>query len=126
MTTLWVGLGGALGSIARYHVAQWTAARHGTSFPWGTLAVNLVGSLLLVALMHVALRTEAVPPTVRVALSSGVLGGFTTYSSFNHETLAMLQAGVPGKAVAYVLATVLGCLAFGALGWLGARAAVGA
>ncbi len=126
MTTLWVGLGGAIGSIARYHVGELSRQRFGAGWPWGTLAVNLLGSLLLMALMHVALRSDSVPAAARVALGSGVLGGFTTYSSFNFETIALVQSGAWGRAAAYVAATVLGCLAAGALGWLAARAVVGA
>jgi CrcB protein len=87
MNTLWVGLGGALGSIARYHVGR-VAASRAPGFPWGTLAVNLLGSLLIGVVMHLALRGRLDEPT-RLALGVGVLGGFTTYSSFNHETIAL-------------------------------------
>jgi CrcB protein len=115
MTTLWVGLGGALGSIARYHVGL-LVGRRGAPFPWATLAVNLAGSLLLAFLMHLALRGK-IDETWRVALGTGVLGGFTTYSAFNYETFAMAQAGAWPRAAAYVAATLLGCLAAGAAGW---------
>jgi CrcB protein len=121
MSTLWVGLGGALGSIARYHVGLLTARRF-SGLPWGTLAVNLLGSLLLSLLVHLALRGRVDEP-VRIALGVGVLGGFTTYSSFNHETLALLQQGAWPRAAAYVALTVLGGLACGALGWSLGRAA---
>jgi CrcB protein len=121
MKTLWVGLGGALGSIARYHVGALTTRRW-PGFPWGTLAVNVVGSLALAIVMALALRGR-LDDTARVALAAGVLGGFTTYSTFNYETIALAQAGAWGKAAIYVAATVLGCLAAGAAGWLLARAA---
>jgi CrcB protein len=115
MNTLWVGLGGALGSIARYHVGRLAAAR-APSFPWGTLLVNLAGSLLMGFLLALALRGR-VSEEVRLALGVGVLGGFTTYSSFNAETLALAQAGAWTRAAAYVAVTLVGALALGLLGW---------
>jgi CrcB protein len=122
MNTLWIGLGGAAGSIARFHIGQ---LRWGSAFPYGTLLVNVIGSLLLALLMTIALRTDWVSPTVRLALASGVLGGFTTYSSFNYETIALVQGGAWGRAAIYVLATVAGCLAAGAAGWAIGRAITG-
>lgn len=119
MNTLWVGLGGALGSIARYHVGV-VAARRWPGFPWGTLAVNLLGSLLLVIVVQLAAR-DRLGDTARIALGAGVLGGFTTYSSFNAEAIALLDAGQPVRAVAYVAATVVGCLVAGGVGWLVVR-----
>jgi CrcB protein len=118
MKTLLVGLGGAAGSIARYHVGL-LFARRWPGFPWGTLAVNLVGSLLLSFLMGWVLKGRVDEPT-RLALGVGVLGGFTTY--FNHETFALLHEGSYGRAAAYVAATLLGALLLGGLGWLAARA----
>jgi CrcB protein len=125
MNTLWIGLGGAAGSIARFHFGQVAMRRWGSAFPYGTLGVNVVGSLLLALLMTIALRTDWVSPTVRLALASGVLGGFTTYSSFNYETIALVQGGAWGRAALYVLATVAGCLAAGAAGWAIGRAITG-
>ena len=126
MKTLWIGLGGALGSIARYHLDDWFQQRFGAAFPYGTLAVNIIGSFLLVLLMHVGLRTELIPPTVRIAIVTGVIGGFTTYSTFNYETFRYFQTGAWGVGAANVLVTVLGCLAAALLGWAAGRALVGA
>lgn len=114
MTTLWIGLGGAAGSIARYHLGALVAKRW-SSLPWGTLTVNLLGSLLLGVVMMLALR-ERIGETTRLALATGVLGGFTTYSSFNYETLAIASAGHYGRAALYVGATLVGCLACGFVG----------
>ena len=125
MKTLWIGLGGALGSVARYHVDAWFQQRFGAAFPDGTFAVNVVGSFFLVLLMHVGLRTELVPPTVRVALASGVLGGFTTYSTFNYDTFRYFQSGAWGLGAVNVLVTILGCLIAGLLGWVAGRSLVG-
>jgi CrcB protein len=88
--------------------------------------VNVIGSFLLALLMHVGLRTELIPPIVRIALATGVLGGFTTYSTFNYETFRCLQNGAWGAGATNVLATVLGCLVAALLGWAAGRALVGA
>lgn len=114
MSTLWVGLGGAIGSIARYHLQLF--ARRWPGLPWGTLAVNVIGSFALAILVTLALRGR-VSETTAVALGTGVLGGFTTYSGFNHETIALAQSGDWTRAILYVLATLVGCLAAGVAGW---------
>jgi CrcB protein len=88
-----VFLGGGLGSTARYLVSTWMGAWLGPAFPWGTLTVNVCGSLLLGAVMHLGLSTDAIHPNTRLFLTTGFLGGFTTYSTFNHETLRYLQEG---------------------------------
>lgn len=113
---LWVCLGGAVGSGARYLLSGWVLERMGAAFPWGTLCVNVVGSFLLGAVVQAALTTQWMSPTAQLALTAGVFGGFTTYSTFNQETLACLQRGAWMLACGIVLATVLGCLAAGALG----------
>jgi CrcB protein len=117
MNTLWVALGGAAGSVARYHAQAFATRRWSGGFPWGTLFVNLLGSLLLMALMTIAMRTGRVPEQVRLALGTGVLGGFTTYSTFNYETMTLAQNGQWGRAAVYLAATVAGCLAAGGLGY---------
>lgn len=122
MTTLWIAIGGALGSVARYHVGQWVGPRDDAALPLATLAVNIVGSVLLGALLGAATRPDAVSPELRAALGTGVLGGFTTYSAFNAETLALAQRGAWTTAATYVLATLVGALLGGWLGWHGGRA----
>jgi CrcB protein len=116
-----VCVGGALGSGARYLVASWAVEAFGPGLPIGTLLVNLVGSYLIALVVGLSTRTAAVSPDVRLLLTTGVMGGFTTYSSFNHETLHILDEGAVAYALAYVAITVLGCLATGALGLLSAR-----
>lgn len=105
--------GGALGSGARYLVGLALARLA----PGGTLAVNLLGSFAMGLLIYLGLEARAVTPLVRLTLATGVLGGFTTYSSFNQELLLMLRAGSWAAAAGYLAGTVLGCLAAGALGW---------
>jgi CrcB protein len=115
---LLVCAGGAIGSGARYLAGTWAVAAWGVGFPWGTLAVNLAGSFLISAVMYLGLEVGAIGPELRVFLAVGVLGGFTTYSSFNHETLALAQRGQWGLASAYVGATLLGAWVAGLAGLL--------
>lgn len=118
---LWVCVGGAFGSGARYLLCQWIARTPPQAFPTGTLVVNCAGSFLLALLMALSMGTAALPPTMRVALGAGVLGGFTTYSTFSYETFVCLQTGEYGRAVGNVGATVVGCLAATAAGWFAGR-----
>ena len=117
---LWICLAGAAGTGARYLMSTWISRASGPAFPWGTLAVNLLGSFLLGVVMEVGLATGALSPTLRLTLATGLLGGFTTYSSFNYESLQYLRSDSWLLASINVGATVLGCLAAGILGiWAG-------
>jgi CrcB protein len=122
---VWICLGGALGTGARYLLAVGVLQLLGSAFPWGTLLVNVIGSFLLGAVMHVGLTTGSLSPTLRLALGTGLLGGFTTYSTFNYETFEYLREGAVGLALTNVAATILSCLAAGWLGLLAARVTVG-
>jgi CrcB protein len=122
---LWICLGGAIGTGARYLLSGWVARRVGTFFPYGTLAVNLVGSFLIGAVMHVSLTTAQLSPDSRVVLVIGVLGGFTTYSGFNYETLQYFRDGAWLIGFANVLVMIGGCLAAGIAGLASARWLVG-
>lgn len=118
---VWVALGGAFGSAARYLVSGWAYAWLGGSFAFGTLAVNLLGSFLLGLLMHLGLSTDVFSPTVRIALTTGAMGGFTTCSTFSYETFRYAEAGAFGLAALNAGATVLGCVLACALGIACAR-----
>jgi CrcB protein len=122
---VWVCLGSAIGGGARYLLAQAALRLLGPSFPYGTLTVNLVGSFLIGLIMHVGLETTLVSPTARIFLTTGVLGGLTTYSTFNYETLQMAVDGDWLAAATNIAATVVGCLAAGVLGLASGRALVG-
>ena len=117
---LWICLAGAVGTGARYLVAVWAAHRFGTAFPYGTLAVNLVGCFLIAVLMQMAVALSW-SPTVRSALTIGFLGGLTTYSSFNYETSSLLQAGSTGAALINAGAPIGGGFVAGWLGLLVSR-----
>jgi CrcB protein len=112
----WICLGGAAGTAARYLLSGWLSQTLGAGFPYGTLAVNVLGSFLLGLIMPVALLTDALSPTARLALTTGLMGGFTTYSSFNYETLQLFQENAWFLGLVNVGVTVLGCLLAGALG----------
>jgi CrcB protein len=119
--------GGAAGTGARYLLGGWIARATGASFPFGTLGVNAIGSFAIGLLMVFSLRTGSISDTTRVVLTTGVLGGFTTYSTFNYETLELVKQGAWAWGALNVAATVLCCLAAGALGsWLGLVLARGA
>lgn len=120
---LLVCLGGAAGSGARYGVSLLFLRFHAGAFPWATFVVNIVGSFLMAFLMDVAAWAPGFSPTLRLTLAAGVLGGFTTYSAFNHETLRLLQLDAWGPAAAIVGVTVVACLVAGFVGIAAARAA---
>jgi fluoride exporter len=122
---LWISLGGAVGTAARYLLSGWLLRALGPAFPYGTLAVNVIGSFLLGAIMHVGLNTTILSPGARLVLGTGVMGGFTTYSTFNYETLQYLQEGAWGLAGLNVSATLVICLVAGVLGVVAARLVVG-
>jgi CrcB protein len=122
---LLVCLGGAIGTAARYLTAMWAPAIFGTAFPYGTLIVNVVGSFFIALIMHVGGATEVLSPTMRAMLTTGVMGGFTTYSTFNYETSEYLREGAWLMAGANILVTVAICLAAGFAGLAAARLIVG-
>jgi fluoride exporter len=113
-------IGGGLGSLARWGVGVWALERFGTSFPVGTLIVNLAGCFALGIVAHIA-HAGSWSPDMRGAIAIGVLGGFTTYSSFNQETLSMMAGGAPAAAVANVAVTLGGGLLAGWIGIVVAR-----
>ncbi len=112
----WIALGGAAGTLARYGLSNWCHQTLGLGFPYGTLAVNVAGSFLLGVVLQVGLTTGQLSPTLRLALGTGVMGGFTTYSTFNYETLKLLEERSYGVALLNVTVTLLGCLVAGVLG----------
>jgi fluoride exporter len=121
---LWICLAGAVGTGARYLIALWAAQRLGSAFPHGTLIVNLIGCFAIAALMHAAL-VLGWPPTVRAAATIGFIGGMTTYSSFNYETMRLFEEGAPSAAFVNVGVTVIGGLVAGWLGLVAAREVLG-
>ena len=119
---LLICLGGAIGTGARYLVAVWVARTVGTAFPYGTLLINAGGSFLLGLLIQLSLSTDMISAEMRLIIGTGILGGFTTYSTFNYETLALVREDAWEVALVNIAATLIGCLIAGALGIGVARA----
>jgi fluoride exporter len=104
-----VALGGAIGALARFGLGGWVTTWAYAGFPWGTFFVNLLGSTAL-GLLHGILPAPPAAPAARAFLVIGLCGGFTTFSTFDFETLSLLQQGRPGTAAAYALGSVAACL----------------
>jgi len=120
MSYLWVALGGALGSVARYGCAGLIARIAGLTFPWGTLVVNVSGSLAI-GVLAALIATDGRPliaGDTRAFLMVGVLGGFTTFSSFSVDTLNLARSGAWGAAGANVIASVVLCLVAVSVGYV--------
>jgi fluoride exporter len=120
----WICLAGAAGTGCRYLIAQWTAQRFGSAFPYGTLIVNLVGCFAIASVMHAALMLSW-SPTVRSAITIGFIGGLTTYSSFNYETTRLLEENAVGAAALNATATIAGGFMAGWLGVMCAKQVLG-
>jgi len=123
MKSLWIGVGAFLGANLRYLLQTWATNRWGPGFLYGTLVINVSGSLALGFFITLATQRMAVSPEWRAFVTVGLLGGFTTFSSFSVETLNLMQTGRWLPAALYVAGNVcLGVL--GAyLGVILARAA---
>lgn len=115
-----VCLGSALGGGARYLVSLWVAARGWTAFPWATLIVNVVGCFLIMLIATIAAATT-LSTNLRLFLTTGIMGGLTTYSTFDLETTRFLQDGAPVSALLNVGATLIACFVAGLLGIVVAR-----
>jgi len=102
-----VAVGGVVGCCARYGVSQWVQVWYDKGFPLATLIINVVGSLAMGFLFVATLERVNVSPALRMAVLTGVLGGFTTFSTFAMETLLLLEDGETAYAVLYVLLSVL-------------------
>jgi CrcB protein len=115
---LYVAVGGALGSIARFWLSGLTARHFGETFPWGTLIVNVTGSFVIgfFAAMTSPEARWFVAPGFRNFFLAGVLGGYTTFSSFSLQTLALAENGEYVRAAGNAIASLVGCLA---AVWLG-------
>lgn len=123
---LWICLAGAAGTGTRYLVGLWAGQRFGTAFPYGTLIVNIAGCFLIAILMHASLKVASFPANLRIALTTGFMGGLTTYSSFNFETTKLVEDGAPRSALLNFGITTAACFAAGLLGLALARRILGA
>ena len=122
MTYLLIAIGGALGALGRYTAAGWVHAWAGDAYPWGTLVVNILGSVVL-GFFYRAAEALLVSPGTRAFVGIGFLGAFTTFSTFSYETAALLQDREWGAAALYSLGSVALGLAGAFLGfWLASLA----
>jgi len=106
---IFIGLAGLIGTLLRYWLAGLVARQYGDTFPWGTLVVNLVGSFLAGAIYYLAEERLLISPTLRTIILIGLLGGFTTFSSYGLQTFMLLRDGEFGLATLNIaLSNVLG------------------
>ena len=102
----WVALGGAIGSAARYGVNVWSGRVLGMNFPWATLAVNVLGCFAMGVLIELMALKLNVSQEARAFLTTGILGGFTTFSAFSLELALLVERKTYGLAAAYAMASV--------------------
>jgi CrcB protein len=123
---LLVFLGSGLGGASRFGVSQLVAWKLGkTAFPYPTLIVNVVGCFLIALIMFLGTEAAAISPNTRLFLTTGIMGGLTTYSAFDYETMSLFQNGETAVGLANVGLTLVACFVAGMLGLALARSMVG-
>ena len=114
--TIFIAFAGLVGTLIRYWLSGFVSRQYGETFPWGTLAVNLLGSFFAGALYHLAEERLLISPALRTIIFIGLLGGFTTFSSYGLQTFTLLRNGEIGLATLNVaVSNVLGLL----MVWIG-------
>jgi CrcB protein len=119
VATVWVAIGGGFGSVARYSMDRLITRLAGHEFPWGTFAVNILGSFLIGYLGQPVLTDAASFETgldTRFLVAIGVFGGFTTFSAFSMQTIELVRDGKVVRAILYTVGSVVLCLGATALG----------
>lgn len=117
----YVAVGSALGGMSRYAISLWMQRVGGASFPLGTLLINITGSFLLGFLLRAASPATGFSPELRLALTTGFCGGYTTFSTFSYETITLIETGEWRRAAAYVALSVVVSLLAAFAGVLVAR-----
>ena len=123
---LYGALGGAVGTVSRYLLTLVVQARAGAGFPVATLLINITGAVLLGFLIRYGLESAAASPEVRLLLTTGFCGGYTTFSTFSYETARLIEDGEWQRGGAYVLASVAMSLIGTCIGFALARALLAA
>ena len=121
-----VALGGAVGTVARYLLTLVIQSRAGAGFPLATLLINISGSILLGFLMRYGLESTAASPEVRLLLTTGFCGGYTTFSTFSYETARLIEDGEWHRGAAYIAASVAVSLGGTFIGFALARGLIAA
>lgn len=116
-----IAVGGATGALLRFWVSGWVYAQWGRGFPYGTLAVNFFGSLAMGFLYVWLIERSALSAEWRAALLVGLLGAFTTFSTFSIESLTLIEGGELGKAMLNVMLSVVLCIAAAWIGMIAGR-----
>lgn len=106
-----VGLGGAIGAVCRYLLSSGVAQVMGTQFPWGIMLVNIIGGLAMGVITEIGAQSAQLPLEVKTFLTTGILGGFTTFSAFSLDTALLIERGDMMNAALYVTGSVLGSIA---------------
>jgi len=121
---LWIAIGSALGGMARYGASRAVALRYGETFPWGTLVVNVVGSVVIgfIAALAAPESRIIISPNARQFIMVGLCGGFTTFSSFSLQTLELIRNRNFAEAGGNVLLSVAACMAAVAIGYIAGSA----
>lgn len=112
MKLLYIALFGGAGCVSRYLVSGWVYALAGRGLPYGTMAVNIIGSFLLGLITEASLRSAALSPELRMGLTVGFMGGFTTFSTFSFETVRLIEEGSLGAAGINIIINVVVCITF--------------
>jgi fluoride exporter len=114
--TIFIGVAGLVGTLLRYWLSGFVARHYGETFPWGTMAVNLIGCMVTGAVFYLTEERFLLSPTLRTVILIGLLGGFTTFSSYGLQTFTLLRDGEFGLATLnLILSNVLGIF----MVWLG-------
>lgn len=121
MKILAIAVAGMCGALARYYLSGWVSSLNGSSFPYGTLVVNLIGSFLITFSMVLLVDKLAVDPLWRVTLTVGFLGSFTTFATFELETLRLIQSGLNWLALGNIVGSVFLGLGAAFLGYAVAK-----
>jgi CrcB protein len=121
LAILSVGLGGAIGSCLRYLISNWFVQTVGSGFPWGTFAINVSGSFAIGVVLQLATSQADFNPYLRLFLATGILGGYTTFSTFAYETLTLGSTDRLMHALLYTSGSVILGVAAATLGVISAR-----
>lgn len=107
---LLITLGGAIGTLLRYITSLLAAQWFGTEFPYGTLIVNLSGAFVIGVVQHLGMEGLMIPDNTRLFLTTGMMGGLTTYSTFSYETVRLMETGAWSQAWINIFVTTVICL----------------